>query len=209
MTAASNYTSFKGSQVASFKVGGTAFSAADYASTTVALDTSFASNNATILIDLVGSRDANSPVKSEAFAKDITHSGNERNIIEEDLLGSDSNSTQNKEIIGSNVSMLQVEATLVYRNNVPLSIFNDSTKCALIEIDNNETSTTGRVNRAYNNIIMKKVGDETLTSDGLSEQKVVFTLKAGTTGSPIAVSTGSETWSKVVGGNYAEEVQLS
>lgn len=207
--AAGNYSIFKAAHISSFKIGGTAWTSANYASTTVALDTSFTTNNATPLANLIGARDSNNPVKSAAFIQDIKHSGNERTIIEEDLLGADSNSTQNKEVSASGASLLELEASLVYRNNIPMSLFNDSSKCILIEMDNSESSATGKINRAYNNVTIKKVGDEEMTPDGLMKQKIMITLKAGTTGSPLSVSTGSETWSRVTGGDYSEEVRTA
>ena len=54
--AATNYSVFKATHISSFKVGGTAWSTADFASTSTALDTSFTTNNATALANLIGDR---------------------------------------------------------------------------------------------------------------------------------------------------------
>lgn len=207
--AATNYTIFKATDVESFKFGDTAWSSSDLTSTTIALDTSFAANNATPLLNLVGDRDANDPVKSEAFAKEVQVTGNERATEDLDLLGSDTTGAQNGEVIGGAVSKLRVEATIVYRNNVPMSIFNDTTKCALIEMDNAETTTTGKLNMAFNNITVVHVGSLSRSTDGAMEQKVIFECKGGTTGTATEVTqtSPSETWSKVAGGDYAEEIR--
>ena len=173
------------------------------------MDTAFDTNNASPLIDLVGQQDSNNPVKSEAWCKEINITGNERTITEEDLLGEDASGAQNKEVIGGSVSRLTCEATLVYRNNVPLSIFNDTTKAALIEMDNSESASTGKINIACNNITIMHVGSLRQAPDGLMEQRLTFTFAGGTTGSVISVSTGTEDWSKVRGGDYAEEVRTA
>lgn len=209
--AATNYSIFKGQQIESFKMGSTAWSAADYSSTTNALDTTFASNNATPIIDLVGDVDDNSPVESEAWVKQITFSGNERTVDEEDLVGTDTNGSQNKEVIGGAVSKIRCEVTMVYRNNVPFSAFNDTTKCALLVLDNDETSGTGVLNIAMNNITMVHVGSLDVGPTGAMQQRLIFDFVGGISGSPISVTQASpsETWSKVVGGDYAEEVRLS
>lgn len=209
--AATNYTVFRAKHVQSIQFGGTAWSTTDWSSTTTAIDTSFDTKNGTILLDLVGTRDTNSPVKSEAFAKDITLSGNERSTSKDDLLGADSYDSQNQEVGTEAPSLLQVTCTLIYRNNMPFSIFNDSTKCCLMEMDNSEGTTSGIVNFGFNNIVVLKVGDLTRNSDGLMQQTLTFSLKGGTTGGAIAVSqtTPAETWSKIIGGDYAEEVRLS
>ena len=87
--AATNFTIFKATDIASFQLGSTAWSESDMASTANAMDTTFATNNTSVLIDLVGTRDANTPVKAEAWVKEFSVTGNERNITEEDLLGQD------------------------------------------------------------------------------------------------------------------------
>jgi hypothetical protein len=208
---ATNYTIFKATDVEGFKFGSTAWSSADFISTGNALDTTFTSNNSSILLDLVGDRDAATPVKSEAFAKEIQVSGNERSTEDLDLLGKDVSGSQNGEVIGGAVSKIRVEATIVYRNNVPLSIFNDTTKCCLIEMDNAESGATGKANFAFNNITMVHVGSLSRNTDGAMEQKVIFECKGGITGTPIAVTqtSPSESWSKVVGGDYAEEIRIA
>lgn len=208
---ATNFTTFKAKHADRAVFGDTAWSSTDFDSTTIALDTSFDTNNGTPLLDLVGDVDSNSPVKSAPFAKDITVSGNERSTTEDNLLGADSNGTQHQEVDCSPASLQTVEMTLVYRNNVPFSIFNDSTKCMLLSLNNNESSTTGVLNMAYNNITVLHVGGTTLNPDGNMEQKIKFSHKGGTTGTAISVtqSAPSETWERIVGGDYAEEVRLT
>lgn len=204
-----NYSTFKGSQIKQIKFGGTAWTSAQWSATATTLHGNFDTNNATALIDLCGTRDSNNPVKSEAFATEITFSGNERTIDEQNLLGVDSTGAQNKEVIGGSVSMQDVEIPIVLRNNVPLSIFNDSTRCCLIELDNDETTTSGVFTIACNNIKMKHVGSIKVGPDGLITQSIKFSFKGGTTGTPVSVSNGGHTYSKVSGGNYSEEVMLS
>jgi len=208
---ATNYTIFRPKHVDGIKFGDTAWSTADFSSAAAALDTVFTANNASPLFDAVGTRDANDPVQSEAFAKNITFSGNERSTTENNLLGSDANGTQNQEIDISATSLQEVTLTLVYRNNVPFSIFNDTTTCCIMEVDNSEGATSGIANFGFNNITMLSVGSLTMNEDGMMEQTLKFSHKGGTTGSVIAVTqaSGSEAWSKVVGGDYAEEVRLS
>lgn len=209
--ASGNYTIFKANQVDVFQFGDTAWTEADMASTANALDTTFATNNATPLLDLVGELDGNDPVTSAPFAMEVKITGNERSIEEEDLLGNDVSGAQNKEVVGGSVSKLRCEANLMYRNNVPLSIFNDSTKCALITMDNGESASTGKLNIAMNNITIVQVGGIERTPNGSMKQKIVFDFKGGIVGSPISVTQASpsETWSKVRGGDYAEEVQVA
>lgn len=209
--AATNYTAFKAKHADRAVFGDTAWSSTDFSSTTSALDTTFDTNNATPLLDVVGDVDSNSPVESAPFAKDITVSGNERSTTEDNLLGADSNGTQYQEVDCSPPSLQTLEMTLVYRNNVPFSIFNDSTKCMLLSMNNNESSTTGVLNMGYNNITVLHVGGLTLNPEGNMEQKIKFSHKGGTTGSVISVTQTSpaETWSRVVGGDYAEEVRLT
>jgi hypothetical protein len=173
------------------------------------LHSNFDTNNTTALLDLCGTRDANSPVKSEAFATEIIFSGNERKIDEQNLLGIDSTGAQNAEIIGGSVSMVEVEIPCVFRNNVPLSIFNDTTKACLIELNNSESSTTGDLFIACNNIQMKHVGSQKVGADGPVTQSIKFSFKGGTTSTPITVTNGGHTYSKVCGGSYSEEVQLT
>lgn len=207
-----NYTPFRAKHIEGVKFGDTAWSTADMDSTSIALDTSFMTNNASPLLDIVGSPDTNNPTQSYAFAKDFSTSGNERSINEDPLLGADSTGTQNKEISTADNSNIKVSFTCVYRNPMPLAIFNDSTKACLIEMDNSESATTGVVNMVFNNIIMTKVGDLQRNSDGLMEQKIEFTARGGTSGSPITVtqSSPSESWVRYRAGlDYAEEVRTA
>ena len=95
---------------------------------------------------------------------------------------------------------------------MPTAIFNDTTKCCLISMDNSESTTTGEVNFAFNNIIMMKCGDMVRNADGLMEQKVKFTCRGGTSGTVITVtqSTPTEGWKRYrCGLDYAEEVRVS
>jgi len=207
-----NYKPFRAKHIECVKFGDTAWSESDMTSTTIALDTSFATNNASPLLDLVGDTDTANPTISYAFAKDFSTSGNERSINEDDLLGADSTGSQNKEVSTGANSRVDVEFTCVYRNPMPLSIFNDTTQCCLITMDNSESASTGVVNIAFNNIVMTKVGDLQRNSDGLMEQKVKFTCRGGTSGSAIDVtqSTPSETWVRYRAGlDYAEEVRTA
>lgn len=212
MASIGNYTPFRAKHIDGVKFGSTAWTTADMDSTTIALDTSFATNNATALLDLVGSADAVNPTASYAFAKDFSTSGNERAINEDPLLGADATGTQNKEISSADNSNIEVEFTCVYRNPMPLAIFNDTTKCCIISMDNSESSTTGVVNLAFNNLIMTGVGSLVRNADGLMEQKVKFICRGGTSGSAISVtqSTPSESWTRYRAGlDYAEEVRTA
>ena len=209
--AAGNFSIFKATDIDSFKFGDTAWSETDMASTTISLNESFDTNNASPLLDVIGAVGSDDPVKSEAWAKEVSITGNERNITEEDFLGKDPSGAQNKEVVGGSVSRLTAEVTMAYRNNVPLSIFNDLTKSAIITADNGESADTGRLNYACNNITITKVGDIKMTKDGLWEQKLMFTFGGGTTGPPITVTqvAPAESWSKVRGGDNAEEVLVA
>lgn len=210
--AAGNYTVFRAKHVDSIKFGGTAWSETDMAATGTALDTSFTSNNGTILLDLVGATDANNPVKSYAFGKDFSISGNERSTSEENLLGADSSGAQNSEINVDPNSKMDVECTVVYRNTSPLAIFNDSTKCCLIEMDNSESSTTGQLNFAFNNVKVTHVGSQAMNPDGMMEQKIKFSCRGGTSGSSISVDQAApdEEWTRIrAGTDYAEEIRTA
>ena len=210
--AAGNYTVFRAKHVDGIKFGGTAWSSTDMSSTGTALDTSFTTNNATALLDLVGAVDANNPVKSYAFGKDFTISGNERSTSEENLLGADSSGSQNAELNVDPNSKLDVECTVVYRNTTPLSIFNDSTKACLVEMDNSESATTGVLNLGFNNIKVTHVGSQAMNPDGMMEQKIKFTCRGGTSGSAISVSQASpaESWTRIrAGTDYAEEIRTA
>lgn len=210
--AAGNFTAVKATDISSFKFGTTDFASSDFTSTDTALNTSFDTNNATPIVDLIGDRDSNNPVESDAFVKEISFGGNERQTNEENLLGSTSTGSQNKIVIGSTVSAMTVSLTCVYRNNVPSLLFSDATKCALMSVDTNEASDTGKMNFAFKNITVTNVGGLKQNSDGTMEQTISFSLAAGTNdGSAIAVTQTSpaETWSKVVMGNYAEEIRTA
>ena len=219
------HTIFRPTTVDSIKFGGTDFSSGDYTSTTVALDTAFATNNpgtpesgsattaGIVRLDLVGAQ-ANtsgtaSAAYSESFAKEITFSGNERSTSADNLLGADSDGTQNQEVTISPTTLVSCEMTIVYRNPVPSSIFNDDTKCCLMVMDNSESDTSGVLNIGCRTITVLHVGGLTLTPEGMMEQKVKFSFKGGTTGDSIVVSTGSETWYKVKGGSYVEEIRTA
>ena len=209
--AAGNYTIFFPRHVQSFKFGSTAWTAAQWASTSIALDSSFSTNNATILFNAVGALDANNPVKSAAFAKDIKVTGNERDFPEVPLLGQDSTGAQNQELEEKPVSKLVVTATIVYRNNVPLGLFNDTATAVLMEMDNAEGTTSGIANFGFNNIKILSTGEHTIDSSGHLTQQIKFTCLGGTTGSAINVTqvSPSETWVRYTGKDYAEEVRTA
>jgi len=207
-----NYKAFRASHIDAIQFGSTAWTEANMIAVDTALDTSFATNNATPLLDLTGFADALSPTKSYAFAKDFSTSGNERTSDKEDLLGADSQGSQNSEQYSGANSLTVTEFTCVYRNPMPTSIFNDTTKACFISMDNSESSATGVVNLAFNNIIMLQVGALTRNSDGLMEQKVKFSCRGGLAGTAIAVTqaTPAETWQRYrVGPDYAEEIRLT
>ena len=209
-----NYTPFRAKHVDSIQFGDTAWSETDMDSTTLALDTTFATNNATPLLDLAAgdNLDAVSPTKTACWAKDFTTSGNERSTSEENLLGSDAQGSQCQELSADTVSKHTFEATLIYRNNVPLSVFNDSTKSCLITMDNSESSGTGVLNIAFNNIIVTAAGSLTRNADGFMEQKIKFEIRGGLSGAAISVTqtVPSETWSRIRNGqDYAEEIRLT
>lgn len=211
--AVGNYTVFRAKHVTGFKFGSTAWTEANLTSTVTALDTSFATNNTTLLINLVGAADAVNPTKSYAFAKDVSITGNERSVSEENLLGADTSGAQNQELKIDPNSKLEFEATVVYRNTVPMTIFNDTTRACLIEMDNSEATGTGKLNIAMNNLIVTHVGSLTRNADGLMEQKVKGTCRGGTTGTTITVTQttpASETWAKIrAGTDYCEEIRTA
>ena len=209
-----NYTPFRAKHVDSIQFGGTAWSETDLTSTTLALDTTFATNNASILADLAAGStvDSLNPTKTACFAKDFTESGNEKSTSEENLLGADSTGSQCQELSADTVSKITVEFTLIYRNTVPSTLFTDSTKSCLIVMDNSESSSTGVLNLAYNNIIVTHAGSLTRNADGFMEQKVKFECRGGTAGSVIDVTqtTPSESWSRIrLGLDKAEEIQTA
>lgn len=208
-----NYTVFRAKHVTGFKFGSTAWTEANMTSTTVALDSSFTTNNTSVLLNLVGAADAVNPTKSYAFAKDVSITGNERSVSEENLLGADSAGSQNQELNVDPNSRLEFEATVVYRNTAPLSIFNDTTKAALIEMDNSESASTGELNIALNNLVVTHVGSLTRNADGMMEQKVKGTCRGGTSGTSITVTQttpASESWVRIrAGTDYAEEIRTA
>jgi hypothetical protein len=207
-----NFTSFRAKHVEGIKFGNVAWTVANWASAVLALDTTFTTNNATALINLVGSADTSNPTKSYAFAKDFSTAGNERSSSEESLLGADTSGSQNTELSYGNNSKIDVEFTCVYRNPQVTAIFNDSTKCCLIQLDNEEGTTTGVLNLAFNNIVMTHVGSLTRNSDGLMEQKVKFSIRGGFASTVVSVSqvTPSETWVRYnIGPDYAEEIRTA
>lgn len=207
-----NYKIFLPKHVTGIKFGSTIWSDTQMTTTATALDTSFATNNATALIDLAGTADTNNPTKSYAFAKDINTSGNERGSNAEGLLGSLDGVSQNTEIITEFTSPTTVEATVVYRNPQVTAIFNDSTKCCLMTMDNSESATTGVVNLAFNNIVVNHVGSLSRGNTGMMEQKVKFTCRGGLAAAVKTISQGTpaETWARInVGLDYAEEVRTA
>jgi len=206
-----NYTPFRAKHVESIKFGSTAWSETDMDSTITALDTTFVANNSSILANFAAGSavDAENPTKTACWAKDFSESGNERSTSEENLLGSDSAGSQCQELSADTVSKITVEMTLIYRNTVPASIFNDTTKACLIEMDNSESATTGVLNLAYNNIMVTQAGGLTRNADGFMEQKVKFECRGGTSGSAITVS-GAEAWSRIrMGQDKAEEIRTA
>jgi hypothetical protein len=209
-----NFTPFKAKHVESIKFGGTAWTNANMTSTTIALDTSFATNNTSILADLAAgsSVDAVNPTKTACWAKDFSESGNERATSEENFLGADSTGSQCQELSSDTISKITVEFTLVYRNTVPSTLFSDSTKACLIEMDNAESSTTGQLNIGYNNIIVTHAGSLVRNSDGFMEQKVKFECRGGMAGTAITVTQTSptESWSRIrLGMDKAEEIRTA
>ena len=207
-----NYTTFKAKHVDGILFGDTAWTSTNYDSTSDTLKTSFTANNATALLDLVGSADAVNPTKSYAFAKDFAESGNEKSVTDEPLLGVDENGTQNMEISDEAPSSLSIETTAVYRNIVPTTIFNDNTKCCLIKMDNSEGSSAGELFIGYNNIIMTQVGGLTRNSNGNFEQKIKFSCRGGTAAtSTISVTDTTEgNFTRIrVGKDKVEEIKTA
>lgn len=209
-----NSSVYRATHLDSVKFGGTAWTSAQFASNTLPLDSSFAIQNPTDLLDVVGVVNENqNPTDSAPFAKEISFSGNERSTSSENLLGADAQGTQNQESNVGPASLQEVTMTLVYRNNQPLGLFNDSTKSCLIQMNNNEsvigTASTGLMNIAFNNITMLSAGSLSFTADNMAEQTIKFSHKAGTTGTALTVNgtAVAETWVKIKGGDYAEEVR--
>lgn len=204
-----NFTPFRAKHVDGFKFGATAITEMYFTSTITSIPNAFTAlcgTGTAILLDLVGTADTQNPTKSYAFAKDFSTSGNERSVSEEALLGADSAGSQNTEIAAGNNSKMSVECTVVYRNPKVTAIFNDSTKCCMITMDNDETSTTGDLTILFNNIVMEHVGSLSRNSDGLMEQKVKFSCRGGMAGSIINV-TDTRTFIKYrLGLDYCEEI---
>lgn len=207
MAAIGNYTIFLPKHVEGIEFGSTAWSETDMDSTSVSLDESYATNNASNLIDLAGTADTENPTKSYAFAKDITCSGNERNVSSEGLLGSLDGVSQNTEKITDFNSIQTVEMTVVYRNPQVTAIFNDSTKACLMTMDNSESSMTGTVHFAFNNITVTHVGSLSRGNTGMMEQKIKFGVRGGLAGSLITCTDTPLTYARYrVGLDYAEEI---
>jgi hypothetical protein len=205
-----NFTPFRAKHVTAIKFGSTALTDTAMAATDTSLDAAYTAANATNLINLTGDADAVNPTISYAFAKDFTTSGNERSSSEEALLGADTIGSQNTELTYGNNSKIDVEFTCVYRNPMVTSIFNDSTKICLIQLDNEESSVTGALNMLFNNIVMTHVGSLTRNSDGLMEQKVKFTIRGGFAGTVITCTDAPLTYVRYrVGPDYAEEIQTA
>jgi len=204
-----NYTVFRAKHVDTFKFGGTALTEAQMAYTTATLDATWVTAHpAGAQLDIVGDADTENPTISAAFAKDFNVTGNERATTEENLLGADTSGSQNQETSVDPNSRFTVEATIVYRNNMPISIFNDSTKSCIIKMDNSESSTTGQMSVLFNDITIEHVGSMTRNSDGILEQKIKFSCTGGTSGSAIVVSYSAQTWGRYrMGTNYAEEIR--
>ena len=209
-----NYTPFRAEHVDSIKFGGTAWTTAHMTSTTQALDTTFVSNNATALADFTGGTNADSvnPTKTACFAKDFSETGNEISTSEEPLLGADETGSQCQELSAGAPSKITVEFTLIYRNTVPGSLFNSGTKACLVAMDNSESTGTGQLHLAYNNIIVTHAGSLTRNADGFMEQKVKFECRGGQAGTAIAVTqtTPPESWSRIrFGKDKAEEIRTA
>jgi hypothetical protein len=210
-----NFTAFKAKHVDGIIFGRNAWTAGDVtngiASTAQCLNTSFAAINTANTIDLSGANDALNPTKSYAFAKDFTESGNEKAITDEPMLGVDGYGVQNTEIGDEAPSSIAVEFTVVYRNPNITSLFSDNTKACLIKMDNSESSTTGVLYMAYNNIIVTHAGSLTRNSNGNMEQKVKFYCRGGTAAdSFITVSDAGKTYAKLlVGRDKVEEIRTA
>jgi hypothetical protein len=205
-----NYTAFRAKHVTGIEFGSTALTETAMDAVDTGLAEAYLAANASNLVDLTGDADTENPTQSYAFAKDFSTSGNERSSSEEALLGADSSGAQNTELIYGNNSKIDVEFTCVYRNPQVTAIFNDSTKCCLITLDNEESSGTGQLKLLFNNIVMTHVGSLTRNSDGLMEQKVKFSIRGGFAGSEISCTDGDNTYSRFrVGPDYAEEILVS
>lgn len=209
-----NFTPFRAKHVEAIQFGDTAWTDAQMDSITEALNTSFDTNNETPLLNLAAGDnvDDENPTHTACWAKDFTTSGNERATSEENLLGSDAQGSQCQELSADTVSKHTFETTLIYRNINPLAIFNDSTKCCLVQMDNSESASTGVLNIAFNNIIVTGAGSLTRNSDGFMEQKVKFEIRGGLSGAQIDVTqvAPAESWARIRNGqDYAEEIRTA
>lgn len=208
--ARANYTPYRAKHIGKINFGDTAWTETQMDSTTEALDTTFASNNATPLAQLSeGSNfDTEEVTKTACWVKSYSESGGERSTSEENLLGADATGSQCQELSADTVSKRTVEMTLLYRNVTPTSLFNDDTKCCLISMDNSEATGSGETNFAYNNIIVTHTGSLSRNADGFMEQTIKFEIRGGLAGDAISVtqSSPSESWTRYrVGLDYAEE----
>ena len=205
-----NYTVFRAKHIEAFKFSGTALTNAEMSYTTATLAQAYTTSNPATLLDVVGDADTANPTISYPFAKDFSVNGNERATSEENLLGADSQGSQNQETNVDPNTRFTVETTLVYRNVVPLSIFNDSTRIAMIQMDNSESATTGQVTIMFTNITVEHAGSLVRNSDGNMEQKIKFSCRGGTSGSAISVTASAQTWVRYRAGlDYAEEIRLT
>lgn len=209
-----NYTPFRAKHVQAIKFGSTAWTEANLTSTTVALDTSFASNNATPLANLAAGAtlDSVNPTATACWAKDFSEPGNIRSTSEENLLGADAQGSQCQELSADTISKITVEFTLIYRNPVISGLFSDTTKACLIQMDNSESSTTGVLSLAYNNIIVTHAGGLVRNADGFMEQKVKFECRGGMAGAVITCVEPSpaKTWyRRRMGMDKAEEMRTA
>lgn len=204
---------YRAKHVTAVQFGNTIWSEADLASSVKALDTNFATNNPTVLLDLVGTPDTNAPTKSYAFAKNFAIDGNELGTSEEYLLGLNTASSQNMEMNINPPSKIEVSFDLIYRNPVPLSLFNSNTKACIVSLNNVESATAGELHFAFNNVNVTHAGSLKLNPDGMMEQKVKFVVRSGIAGSSIAVaqtSPATETWYRIRAGlDYAEEIRTA
>lgn len=206
-----NYSVFYAKNVKTFKFGTSGLSTTQMGSTGASLQGSYYVNNTTSVIDLVGDPDTSNPTASYAFAKDFNISGNETATSEENLLGDDlATGSQNQEISIDPNSLMTCESTLVYRNVLPATIFQPSVKSCMIELDNGESSTTGKLTFLFNNIKVTHVGSITRNAEGIMEQKVKFVLRGGNGTGSISVTSGATTWVRArMGPDWAEEIRTA
>lgn len=207
-----NFTPFLAKDVVAFKFGTNPWTEAQMNGTNAALENAFATNNpgASVIADFVGAPDANNPTRSYAFARNFSESGNELGTTEVNLLGADAAGSQNQELADDTVSKVTVETTVLYRNPVTSGVFSRNTRCALIVMDNGESSGTGRLAFAYNNIRVVHAGSLERNEEGYMEQTVRFETTGGEASNPISVTDSGKTYHKVrLGRNKAEEIQMT